>query len=92
MTVKGTIGIIVLVIPHIELFSRHQDVQYFSQISLLRTLVTQVLHPTSAIGELAGLKYVRARVDWRCVTRHIHLHKFVYDQLHDSFPYSNSSS
>ena len=62
MTVKGTIGIIVLVIPHIELFSRHQDVQYFSQISLLRTLVTQV-HPTSAIGELAGLKYVRARVD-----------------------------
>ena len=35
MAVKGAIRIIVLVIPHIELYSRHQDVLDFRQIGLL---------------------------------------------------------
>lgn len=40
MTVKGAIGIVVLVIPHVELYSRHQDVLEYGQTSLLRIFVT----------------------------------------------------
>ncbi len=42
MAVKGAIRVVVLVVPHIELCSRHQYVLRFRQGGLLGVLVTQI--------------------------------------------------
>ncbi len=43
MAVKGAIRIVVLVVPHLELYSRHQYLLRFRQGGLLGVLVTQIL-------------------------------------------------